>query len=475
LALLGAVYVIAFASLGVQIAGLVGDTGILPARDYLDLVARRLGPEAWRRLPTLCWVVGAGTHALQGLCAAGAACGLALALGIMPGPAALAAWGLYLSLVAAGQAFLGFQWDALLLETGLLALLVAPWRRRVGRGSPSLAALLPLWCLVFKLHLLSGWVKLASGDPTWRDLTALEYHYWTTCLPVWIGWYAAQLPPIVQRASVVVMFVIELLVPFAILGPRRLRHAAAGAMIALQLGIAATGNYGFFNLLTVALCLSLLDDAALGRWLPGPRNEAPPSPRRPAFRIVTLGAALLLAVLTFLPMAVRMAGADALPAPARRALDLLAPLRSFNAYGLFADMTTLRPEIVIEGSDDGDTWRPYEFRWKPGDPARRPEFVQPYMPRLDWQMWFAALQGSEHTYWFGPFLGRLLAGEPSVTGLLATQPFADHPPRYVRAVSYRYEFATPAERGRGLWWSREMVGLYAPPTQAAPGDGSAPQ
>jgi hypothetical protein len=316
---------------------------------------------------------------------------------------------------------------------------------------------------VFKLQVLSGWVKLASGDPTWRDLTALEYHYWTTCLPVWVGWYAAQLPPWVQRGSVAAMFVIELLVPFAILGPRRLRHAAAAAMVALQIGIAATGNYGFFNLLTIALCLTLFDDAAFARWLPVARDDGPTPPRRAGRRLVTLTTAALLAGLVLLPMAARMGRGGVLPTPARTLLDALAPLRSFNAYGLFADMTTIRPEIVVEGSADASTWQPYEFRWKPGDPARRPEFVQPYMPRLDWQMWFAALQGYERTYWFDAFLERLLEGAPAVTALLADAPAGDRAPRYVRAVLYRYEFATPVERRRGLWWRRELIGLYAPP------------
>jgi hypothetical protein len=412
--------------------------------------------------------VGADTRILHLLCIAGVVCGTALIAGILPGPAALLAWALYLSLVGVGQVFLGFQWDALLLETGLLALLVAPWRWRPRRFGPSVMALLPLWCLVFKLHLLSGWVKLASGDPTWWDLTALEYHYWTTCLPVWVGWYAAQLPDLVQRASVLVMFAIELGTPFAILGPRRLRHAAAGAMIALQLGIAATGNYGFFNLLTITLCLTLLDDAALIRVLPLVHGPAPATARRPG-RVPAGVMALAVSTLTLLPMVARVLGSRALPAPALTVMEAVEPLRSFNTYGLFASMTTVRPEIIVEGSDDGVTWRPYEFRWKPGDPRRRPHFVQPHMPRLDWQMWFAALQGYQRTAWFAPFLDRLLANDPDVTGLLAPGPFADRAPRYVRAVLYRYEFATPAEHRAGAWWRRELLGLYAPVrSRAAP-------
>ncbi|HWP67440.1 MAG TPA: lipase maturation factor family protein [Candidatus Limnocylindria bacterium] len=454
-------YAIAFASLGVQVDGLVGEAGILPAGEFLRRVADRLGPDAYARLPTICWLVGADARTLQLLCAAGVACGLALLAGVLPGPAALAAWALYLSLVGVGQVFLAFQWDALLLESGLLALLIAPWRLRPPAWNPSAVGLLPLWCLVAKLHLLSGWVKLASGDPTWWNLTALHYHYWTTCLPVWVGWYAAKLPDLVQRASVLVMFAIELGAPFAILGPRRLRHAAAAAMIALQLAIAVTGNYGFFNLLTIALCATLFDDAALARVLPfvrAPVARRPSAPRR----LLAAAAAAAACGLVLLPLAARVVLPEALARPALHALEALAPLHSVNAYGLFANMTTVRPEIVVEGSDDGVHWRPYEFRWKPGDPHRRPGFVQPHMPRLDWQMWFAALQGYQRTYWFGPFLDRLLDGSPAVTRLLGEQPFPGSRPRYVRAVLYRYEFASPAERRAGLWWRREPIGMYTP-------------
>jgi hypothetical protein len=459
------VYVIAFASLAVQLAGLVGAAGILPADEYFAAVERRLGGAAWRYLPTLCWLVGAGTRTLHVFCALGVACGLLLVCNRAPFLAALFAWSLYLSLAAAGQVFLNFQWDALLLETGLLALVVAPWRWRPGRLGASVIPLLPLWCLVFKLHVLSGWVKLASGDPTWHDLTALRYHYWTTCLPVWVGWYAAQMPAIVQRASVLFMFVVELLVPAAILGPRHVRHAATCTLIALQLGIAATGNYGFFNLLTVVLCLTLMDDAALGRWLPRRVSNAVPSEPRRLQRTFHSGVTLVLALLVLLPMASAVGGRRLpLPVPLDAVLDAVAPLRSFNTYGLFARMTTERPEIVIEGSGDGSTWQAYEFRWKPGDPAHRPAFVQPYMPRLDWQMWFAALQGYDGTHWFGPLLARLLDGSADVTALLGHVPFRDHPPRFVRALLYRYEFATPAEHRRGLWWHRTLVGTYAAPT-----------
>ena len=461
LRLLGVVYVVAFGSLLLQIAGLVGGDGILPAGIFFEKVHDRLGADARWWLPSVCWWLGTGTPMLRALCAAGIGCGVLLACDVAPLIAAGAAWALYLSLVVAGQVFLNFQWDALLLETGLLALPLAPLRLRPRPHPGDWLPLLPLWLLVLKLHVLSGWVKIASGDPTWHDLTALRYHYWTTCLPVWLGWYADRLPLLAQQAAAAGMFAVELGAPWLIFGPRRLRHLAAVAMIGLQLAIALTGNYGFFNLLTIALCLTLLDDGALARWMP----RSLPPPASAAARLPALARSLaagVLAVLVLLPLLANVPAGRARPL-VRSALAALAPLRSFNGYGLFANMTTERPEIVIEGSDDGATWRAYELPWKPGDPAKRPRFVAPYMPRLDWQMWFAALQGHRQTYWFDPLLERLLEGSPPVLALFAEVPFPSRPPRLVRAVLYRYVFASPAEHARGLWWHRELVGLYAPP------------
>ena len=144
----------------------------------------------------------------------------------------------------------------------------------------------------------------------------------------------------------------------------------------------------------------------------------------------------------------------------------IAPFRSINSYGLFARMTVDRPEIVIEGTNDGRTWSAYEFKWKPGDPSRPPGFVAPHQPRLDWQMWFAALRSYERTgdRWFPRFLGKLLEGSPAVLELLETNPFPEAPPRWIRAVLYDYRFTDPAtRRAEGLWWARHRVSLYAHP------------
>jgi hypothetical protein len=151
------------------------------------------------------------------------------------------------------------------------------------------------------------------------------------------------------------------------------------------------------------------------------------------------------------------------PPAALLAVDrFVEPLRITSAYGLFSVMTTQRDEIIIEGSYDGLDWREYEFRYKPGDQARRPRWNIPHQPRLDWQMWFAALDDPRRLWWFERFLQKLLENEPTVTSLLATNPFANRPPVYVRAEFYDYRYADSAARERGMWWERRSLGLYFP-------------
>jgi hypothetical protein len=317
--------------------------------------------------------------------------------------------------------------------------------------------------LLFRLMFSSGAVKLLSGDAAWRDLTALEYHYWTQPLPTWIGWYANLLPAWAQRISCASTFAIELGAPLLVWGGPRQRLAAFVAMAGLQLLIFATGNYGFFNVLTIALCVMLLDDTVWPARFRRMLENASPLRGGAWPRWVTTPVAGLLLVLGVLQMfSLSRVGLD-WPAPLRLLERAASPLRLVNGYGLFAVMTTTRPEIVVEGSDDGDTWKEYEFRWKPGDLSRAPAFVEPHQPRLDWQMWFAALGSYDDNPWFVAFLLRLLQGSPEVTALLARDPFPDHPPRFVRAARYLYRFTDLAERrATGHWWKREARGLYLP-------------
>jgi hypothetical protein len=463
---LGAVYLVAFLSLWVQIAGLVGSRGILPAATLLEWVGARAGPERYRILPTLFWL-----HPTDGflhfLCGGGAALAVLLVLGIAPIPVLVLLWVFYLSLVTVGQDFLGFQWDGLLLETGLLAVFLAPpgLRPRPATESPvSPAALWLLRFLLFRLMFTSGAVKLRSGDSAWRGLTALRVHYETQPLPTWIGWLAHHLPARLHTASTAVLFAVELLVPFLMFGPRALKLVAYAAFVGLQALIAATGNYGFFNLLTVVLCLLLLDDDVFpARW----REWMGTPPADAAWTSWSSWAVLPLALVVAVTSTIQIAGAvgwqPRWPRPMATLYRALGPLRTFNPYGLFAVMTPSRPEVVIEGSRDGATWQAYEFRWKPGDLKRRPAFVAPHMPRLDWQMWFAALGSCEDSPWFQPLLARLAEGSPPVVGLLARNPFPDGPPRYLRSTLYDYRFTdVKTLRAEGTWWRRTPIGPFCP-------------
>jgi hypothetical protein len=317
----------------------------------------------------------------------------------------------------------------------------------------------------------SGCVKLLSGDPAWRNLTALQFHYETQPLPTWIGWYIHQLPSGIQKTSTGLMFCIELFLPFLIFAPRRPRQLACVSFVMLQVLIFLTGNYCFFNLLTVALCLLLLDDTALKSFVPNrwrlllsarfKVQGSASSVRWPP--AITVPLACIVITVSIMEFSALFHLQVPWPRPLASVYRAMAPFRSINNYGLFAVMTMSRPEIIVEGSNDGVVWQEYEFKYKPGDVKRRPRFVEPHQPRLDWQMWFAALGTYRQNPWFVNFCVRLLQGSPDVLALLAHNPFAGAPPRYVRAVVYEYGFTDATTRRKtGAWWRREPKGDYLP-------------
>ena len=449
LRLLAFVYFCAFASLAVQIVGLVGAHGILSA--------------------------GVADATLRGVCIAGVAPSIVLVLGFVPILILPLLWGGYLWLSNVSGEFLSYQWDALLLETGLLAVFVAPIRLRERfretEEPPHVAVWLMLW-LLFRLMFGSGAVKLASGDPTWRNLTALTYHYETQPIPNPLAYYARHLPAEFHRATTALTLAIELLAPCMIIAGRRLRVVAAVLLVGLQISIAATGNFAFFNLLSVALCVFLVDDATWttafrGRpWLT--QRLAMEASHLQVSTLTVRRAVVGAAAIVIIPVSLfTFAGSLGVLLPAWQIVapvaSAIAPFRSVNSYGLFAMMTTTRPEIVVEGSSDGATWTAYEFKYKPGDLNRPPPWVAPHQPRLDWQMWFAALGRYEDNGWFQSLLVHLLEGSPDVLALLDRDPFNGTHPRYVRAVLYRYRFADPeSHRATGAWWTRERIGNYSP-------------
>ena len=457
---LGAIYLIAFVSLEVQITGLIGAHGILPAARYLELIHTSLGVASWLRVPTIFWL-GASDTWLKLACAAGAISSVAVMIGVGRRIALAAAFLLYLSMVSIGQAFLSFQWDFLLLESGFLAIFLLPSLPRVW---------LFRW-LLFRLMFLSGSVKLLSGDPAWRNFTALQYHYETQPLPTIFGWCFFQLPAGFQKFSAVFVFLVELLIPFLMFAPRRIRFFAGAATVLLQVLIFLTGNYAFFNLLTLSLCLLLFDDAAL-RALS--RRGIRESSRAPV-RLTTFQRSVTATLFVFImlmssyelmetfPTTIPQRPAEVITATVGRLVTWTAPYGIVNTYGLFAVMTTSRPEIVVQGSNDGKTWLDYAFKYKPGDVDRAPVWVQPHQPRLDWQMWFAALSSYQVERWFVNFMVRLLEGSPDVLKLMSKNPFPASPPAYVRAQVYDYHFTSFAEhRATGAWWRRELKGTYMP-------------
>jgi len=455
LRLFGLIYLAAFVSFGVQALGLIGSHGIMPLADLVDGVASRLGPERFFLMPMVFWL-SAGDFAIEAVCWAGAGLSLLLVFNLLPRLSLFLLYALYLSLFYGGQTFMTYQWDTFLLETGFIALLL------------SFATAPGIWLLrwqLFRFMFMSGVVKLLSGDPNWWSLSALSYHFLTQPLPTPLAWYAARLPQSVLKFLTGGMFFVELVLPFLIFCPRRLRFLAAFGILLLQSCILITGNYNWFNLQTMLLCLALFDDAAIRAIFPQRLARVLPArvEKRPPLRAVTVvvGAFALLTVFcSLVEMDERFGGSP--PAPAAAVDRLIEPLHIVSSYGLFAVMTTERDEIVIEGSYDGVLWREYEFRYKPGDVARRPRWNIPHQPRLDWQMWFAALEDPQRLRWFWHFLHRLLENEPAVTALLEKNPFADRPPLYVRAEFYDYTYASSEEKAKGLWWHRRPLGLYFP-------------
>lgn len=503
---LGVIYLIAFVSLWVQVDGLVGSNGMSPANQFFPPVRSQLGPDGFTLLPTLCWFSSSDAF-LHFLCGSGAIFSLLLIFGIAPAVLLVALFVLYLSLTIAGQDFFNFQWDVLLLETGFLSIFFAPWRlwrpelllwpklfgvppsggpdrvkaepRASSDTSPvSPAGLFLLKLLLFKLMLMSGVVKLTSGDDSWWNLTALDYHYWSQPLPTVFAWWADKSPEWFKHFSVAFCLVVEIIVPFFIWAPRRLRLIAAGLLIFLQLAIAITGNYCFFNLLTIALCLLLIDDSAVATDRRAVRGQGVGSPGLPAVALAKAGSHALpqrlcvyvgtFVIIVTLPINAWLifSAFKPLSRPPRGLANLYERLQAFrivNGYGLFRVMTKDRCEIIVEGSSDGIDWLPYEFKWKPGDVKRAPSWCAPHQPRLDWQMWFAALGTPRENPWFIALIYRLLQGKHEVNDLLANNPFPHKPPRYVRAMFYRYRFTTLDElRHTGAWWKREELREYLP-------------
>jgi len=460
LRLLGVIFLVAFLSLLAQVTLLFGRQGLLPAGDYLARVRGFLAA------PTL-FRIDDSDRTLRSAAMVGAILSCGLIFNVAPRIALAACWAVYLSFVSIGQDFLSFQWDNLLLESAFFAIFVTPGGRRPRNAPPPhpLALFLMLW-LLFRLHVESGAAKLLLGDPTWRDLTAMASYYETAPLPTWVGWYAHQMPLWAHKLTGLYTYVVELALPFLIWAPAPVRATVFVAMLGMQLSILLTANYGFFNYLTIALTLFLLDDAQLGRlaaavgWRLGTPRPRTRSPLRTAFLAAAVAVLVPLSLVQFLPLVPSLRALNRPLAPVRQVLNTY---RSVNAYHLFAQMTLLRREVVLEGSADGVEWLPYEFRYKPGDPDRPPPFVAPHQPRVDFQLWFLLLGGPPRERYFQNLLARCLTAPAVVVPLFSRDPFPTVPPHQLRLAFYRYRFTDPATRRQdGTWWTREPLGHSRP-------------
>jgi len=456
LRLLGLTYLAAFISFAVQASALIGSDGVLPVGYYLTAVKEQLGADAYMRLPTLFWFSTVDGF-IKFVCIAGMVLSLSLITGFLVRTSLVMLYVLYLTLVNGGQDFMSFQWDFLLLECGFLAIFLPC-------GS-TIIVWLYRW-LVFRFMFLGGAVKLVSGDRSWDSLTALNYHFETQPLATPLSWYAHHLPESVLMAGTGVTLITELLVPFLIFTPRRFRHIAASCFIIFETCILLTGNYNFFNLLTIFMCLFLFDDAAVKRLMPYRILATISNYKYSTAGMVASSCALLMALISIYmgtTQISRVTGRD-WGIQYSAVYRFLAPFGIVNSYGPFAVMTKVRNEIVIEGSADQITWQEYQFKYKPGGLDKCPGWVAPHQPRIDWQMWFAALNKPEHERWLFHLMIRLLQNSEPVTAIFKYNPFPDDPPASVRARFYEYTFTSVEERKEtGQCWNRSLLGDYYPP------------
>ena len=494
---LGLIYFSAFHSLIFQIRGLIGPQGILPASDYLQAVARHFGLLRFWFAPTMLWI-SAGSTMLTALCWIGMLAALLLVFNLWPRAMLLICFACFLSFVSAAQDFSGYQSDGMLLEAGFIALFFAPPGFRPGWGSthpPSRASLFLLQWEWFRIYFESGIVKIASGDPLWRNLTAMDEYYQNGPLPTWIGWYVQHLPHGFHAFCAYGTVAIELGLVWLFILPRRLRLLCFFIVTPWQVAIILTANYTFLNYLVLVLGFLLLDDQFLIRFLPsrrrtafqnqpGPAPAAPPALNdadaedfysepdpgpwqdriRPQLAMFKLTAKAFILTWIFYASTVQLFWMFLSPAYFPTApVTVLEPFRIANRYGLFAVMTRGRYEIEFQGSQDGQTWIPYPFRYKPQSLTAAPRIYAPYQPRFDWNLWFASLGTWRENAIVPNTEVRLLQNDPDVLALFAGSPFPDKPPRQVRAVLWQYWFTSLAEkREQGIWWRRELLGNYTP-------------
>ena len=481
---LGAIYFSAFFPLVFQIRGLIGPLGILPAGPYLQAVAHTLGhfQRVWYA-PTLLWF-SSGYGMLMTLCGVGMIASVLLFFNLWPRGMLAICFVCFLSFIAAAQDFSSYQSDGMLLEAGFISLFFAPPGLRPGLGATHPASRASHFLLQwewFRIYFESGMAKILSGDPEWRNFTAMDEYYQDGPLPTWIGWYVQHLPHWFHAATVYATLAMELGIVWMFFLPRRWRIVCFFIVTPWETAVILTANYTFLNYLVLALGVLLLDDRFLRRFVPrkwgeeaaisGATKEAT---EEKSWRLWThrgwRGAGLAVGGVMlswiFYATLVEMLGNYRLPTAPAIALE---PFRIANRYGLFAVMTRGRYEVEFQGSDDGENWKPYHFRYKPQELNEAPRIYAPYQPRFDWNLWFASL-GAWREYPLVPNTEvRLLSSEKDVLELFADNPFPQAPPHEIRTLIWQYWFTSMDEKRKtGMWWKRQLIGRYAPTVEKTP-------
>ncbi len=464
---LGLIYAVGYLILLKQHAALFGARGLLPAPAFLDHVAQVTGSRSagfWR-LPSLFWIdVSDQTLALAALI--GLLLSLVVVLGFANAPILFALWATYVSFVHVGQVFFAYGWESLLCEAGFLAIFLAPAldpRPLPARSRTPEAVVVLLRWLTFRILIGAGLIKL-RGDACWTELTCLDFHFETQPNPGPLSPFFHRLPRFVLRSGVLFNHFVELVVPFAVFGPRRLRRYAGVLIVSFQLVLIASGNLSFLNWLTIVVALACFDDGDVA-WLfrRAARHRAAASARAsptPARRLAIGLLVLLVSCLSLKPLLNLFSRRQAMNAT-------FEPFGLVNTYGAFGSVSRQRLEVVLEGSSDrtfgaDSNFRAYEFPCKPGDPAQRPCLVTPYHHHLDWQMWFLPLGDMQPPVWLWRLVAKLLAGDPLLRDRFRVVPFPNQPPRFVRAAVYEYRFSARSEKG--VWQRRYVGDLIAPVT-----------
>ncbi|MGA8144374.1 MAG: lipase maturation factor family protein [Candidatus Acidiferrales bacterium] len=488
---LGLIYFSAFYSFLFQIKGLIGPTGLLPAADYLQAVTSAIpGILRFWFAPTVLWI-NSSNPALTAICWVGLIASLLLLANVWPRGMLAICFVCFLSFVSAAQDFSGYQSDGMLLEAGFISLFFAPpgfWPGLGWRNSASRASLFLLQWEWFRIYFESGAAKIRSGDPSWRNFTAMDNYYQNGPLPTWIGWYVQHFPHWFHAFAVGLTLAIELLLVWMLFLPRRLRIICFCIVTPFEISIILTANYTFLNYLVLVLGFLLLDDRFIDWILPqkvrdifgitrsvqaassgsstAPEKlENPRAVWRERLRPIRMAIAGALLGVVFYSTTTQLVWIflPTLPLPLSP-VSALEPFRIANRYGLFAVMTPERLEIEFQGSSDGKTWIAYPFRYKPQDVKKAPGIYAPYQPRFDWNLWFASLGSWRDNRFVVWTEERLLKSDPDVLHLFAGNPFEGGPqPIAVRAVIWQYWFTDlKTKRETGDWWRRQLLGPYAP-------------